>query len=459
MKRSLVDIIPTEIWEKIFSYATVSSLLPFTENGKIASSLIDTIDLFSGQCRDLRAYIDDTQAIVERLRLVCRTWARLLWRIVNEIAHTNLTTYYFPSLHLMGGATYLWTGDTNECFCWLYRSLRRENVKCVHESLGQRDTNSVPNDLTEDILLNIFSSHLKILFWSRTAAQRMDLPLEALGNLMALSMSPHSMPSSYSLKRISSFVPYLSHFHFSISEKNAHLLFEEVEFPSISYLSLKLEMQQRYEASIMVPWKFPRLRTFIIQGTLFIEHRADFEKFLYNHRDGIVEFDAHGTYYAENGTYNIFFSPSLWKICPNIKVIGMGPGLMAFIQGHPESDWETPELTFSPGLSESDWEAQNVSIPPLTLLVHNLVGLWENDLDNFAAMKKRLNIKKVVYVVSWDQRDQREASMLKAERFMQAGGPKLRAQKILDKIMEIEIVIVDKFGSPLSDFFTHLAEL
>jgi hypothetical protein len=116
MKRSLVDIIPTEIWEKIFSYATTSSLVPFTENGKIASSLIDTIDLFSSQCRDLQAYIDDTQAIVERLRLVCRTWARLLWRTVNEIAHTNLTTYYFPSLHLMGGATYLWTGDTNAVY-------------------------------------------------------------------------------------------------------------------------------------------------------------------------------------------------------------------------------------------------------------------------------------------------------------------------------------------------------
>ncbi|PVF94694.1 hypothetical protein CPB86DRAFT_828461 [Serendipita vermifera] len=92
MNQIVTERLPIEIWENIFSYATASSLLPFTENGELASSLIDTMDLFPESCDVFKKYRDDTQVTVECLRLVCRSWACILQRMANEFTYTDLRT-------------------------------------------------------------------------------------------------------------------------------------------------------------------------------------------------------------------------------------------------------------------------------------------------------------------------------------------------------------------------------
>jgi hypothetical protein len=441
MRRSSADIIPVEIWEQILSYATASSLLPFTENGKIASSLIDTIDLFSTDCIGLRAYIDDTQSTVERLRLVCRSWAKLLQRIVNEVALTNLRTYYFPSNRPVEWATYLWIGGMSDCACWW--TTNKRSARCVHLSLRDRKAIQEKKDLDQTSLLRFFSPQLKILFWSHFTAQRLDLPLSKIGNLMALSISSSNMPVRLSLKDLSVSLPHLSHLDFPINEDNANILFEEVELRALSYFSLKLTLWRSHEQPIMASWTFPQLRTLLIEMGLSIEQRADFERFLYNHRNSIVELDPSWSYYKDNNTDLSVVSPSLWNICPNIKILGTNTWIISQINESPEGAWET----------------MDTPIPPLTFLMSSPSISWEEELDNLSAISKRLNVEKVVNKVPWSERHQTEMSLSKVKAFIKTEGPKLHAKRLLQMVDKTEISIVDKYGSPLSAFLTHLIEL
>lgn len=93
MSHSSIDRVPVEIWEKVLHHATVPPLLPFTEDGALSPSLNDNLLLFDNRCRSFNMYRDQTQVIVERLRLVCRLWAELLRQRAKELCLTNFGWY------------------------------------------------------------------------------------------------------------------------------------------------------------------------------------------------------------------------------------------------------------------------------------------------------------------------------------------------------------------------------
>ncbi|PVF99657.1 hypothetical protein CPB86DRAFT_824931, partial [Serendipita vermifera] len=98
MSLSLLEQIPIEIWEKIFYHATRSPLLPFTEDGRLTSDLLDNLLLFSADCEVYDAYRARTQMVIERLRLVCHAWANLLQPKKNELSLTDWKGYFYPSI-------------------------------------------------------------------------------------------------------------------------------------------------------------------------------------------------------------------------------------------------------------------------------------------------------------------------------------------------------------------------
>ncbi|CAG8764483.1 11720_t:CDS:2, partial [Acaulospora colombiana] len=99
MNITLLERIPVEIWEKILYHATFSPLLPVTEDGELTPDLVDNLLLFEDHCRMFDVYRVQTQALVERLRLVCRLWAKLLRPRTNELSLATLREYYYPSFH------------------------------------------------------------------------------------------------------------------------------------------------------------------------------------------------------------------------------------------------------------------------------------------------------------------------------------------------------------------------
>jgi hypothetical protein len=442
MKQSAANKIPFEIWGIILSYVTTSSLLPFTENGKVSSSLVDTIDLFSDDCRVFQAHRDDTQATVERLRLVCRAWAKLLQRAVNWVAHTNFATYYFPSENSIGSAQYLWVGKMTVGYCEDHRNIPKQAIACGHTQLKRRAF-GITSDIHQDLRLQMFSSNLKILFWNPIATQSLDLPMKSLGSVMALSVFPNKLPSQFSLNELFSSAPRLSHLHIQIMRRSEHLLSEQVEISSLSYLSLEIDIPKAYKGPRFMPWVFPRLRALSMRTFLPIEYRADFEKFLSNHGKNIVELKACGfRYIGHAGSAISPISRSLWEICPNITTVGLNISMSSLVQWLPKSEWQT----------------QGTRATSLTLLMYDVESSWESDLDDLVRLKKQLNVQKVVLALSWRERDQREGSSVKARVYAGLGGPKSRAKKLLERLSSLGVLMVDKYGYSLTDYLTTFAE-
>jgi hypothetical protein len=349
-----MERVPIEIWEKILSYATTSSLIPFTESGELASSLVDTLDIFSHKCRAARMYLDDTYVVVTRLRLVCRTWASLLQNEIHRIAFTDLHRYYSHSKRLIGKATSLWVSWT-ACDC------QNEETERSGYAHGQIDlpNSEIELEFSHDLILQMFSSHLKILSWHPLETR--NLPMSALGNLRALSISTYSMSERFSLMNLSSFAPLLSHLRLGINEKNPFPLAEAVECASITSFSLIIGVYPTEEPKYLHTWTFPRLHTFLIAGQFPLTYRPNVEGFLSRHGGTITDFDFYDFQYGPDVILRCPFEPSLWKICPNISVLGMGHYTMSYIM-------ETPEILLP---------IERLQTSPITVVVRSFNYTWK----------------------------------------------------------------------------------
>jgi hypothetical protein len=440
MESSSVEKIPVEIWDRILSYATASSLLPFTDNGNIASSLIDTTELFENSCSTLQAYHEEIQIEVRRFRLVCRTWAKLLERTVAEFAYTNFLSCYFPLLHLAGNATYLWVGRVSPCEDWTHRT---GETKCMYARFYRHHSVDA-SKFNQDFLLRVFSPNLKMLLWQPARSQNLDLPMGALGNLFALALFTRysSRSPNFSLKEISSSAPRLTHLCLRIVSKTESFLFEEVQFPVLSYLYLFIQGQKVYDKPAFVFWSFPRLRTFAIYAHITAGHQAHFEEFLSNHGKSLIELDASECFYEGVPRNSSPIRPSLWKICPNIRILQLTTAMIRLIRRSMESFHGTEDEV----------------VPPLTILKQSFEDLWEFELASQFSIRKQLNIEKVVYNLSWWEMYRKEASRIKEDRPVLLAGPKVHARRLLNILEGLSDSIIDKFGVSLSDFLAHVVE-
>jgi hypothetical protein len=435
MNQSPLERVPVEIWEKIISYATTTSLLPFTESGEIASSLIDTVDLFSTYCSTFQRYYYETIAATQCLRLVCRTWAAILRGARNGFAYVRCSGTYPLYQSIFGSTTYLWVGATTaSCFCTDDLKWRRLCLCTQSQLRGYRPI----DEFNEDFLAQLFSGHLRIAHWRPRGALRLTFPMKSLGNLLALSLSAGGVPLSFSLKDLFSSAPRLSHLRLGINDSCAHLLSESVEFLSLSYLFIEASLWNEYNEPAFV-WSFPRLRTFVICGMIRIEHQAHLEGFLCRHKNSIVEFEVINLHYhASSSTfpYLNLVIPSLWNICPNIRVIGMCKQLIN---------------TFK--TSEVDWETHSIDIPRLTFVMGKYYPLWNDDFATLTLIKKRLNVEKIVVTETWEQLNR--SGYL---RFKGAGiKTRTLVELLLERLIEMDISLFDRYDAPVTHFLRDLS--
>jgi hypothetical protein len=434
MGQSPVEIVPIEIWEKIFSYATATSLLPFTESGEIASSLIDTLDLFSTRCATFRKYYDETLVTVRCLRLVCRTWATILRGVGNGIAYAKPKKYYSPYSHLFGGVTYLSVGRISE-YCSCTRALKDEGL-CLCAQLNSQSGSSI-DKLNEDLLTRFFSDHLKIVYWRVYGTIPLTFPMKSLGNLRAFSLYFDDVMPSLSFKDLFSSAPRLTHLQLPINDSCAHLLSESAESLSLTYLNIEITLFGGYKERGFL-WSFPRLRTFVIYGVIRHKHQADLEGFLSRHKNSIAEFEVIDFRHCIDSSPPLdlnLIRPSLWKVCPNIRVIGTYKRMINVFK-----------------TSEDDWETHSIDIPPLTFIIGGYYPLWDDDFVTLTLIKKRLNVEKIVVTETWEQLRQQGCLRLKGVDI----GTRETVDLLLEKLREIDILLVDRYGSPITHFLHEL---
>ncbi|PVF94693.1 hypothetical protein CPB86DRAFT_788839 [Serendipita vermifera] len=428
MKQQITEHIPTEIWENIFSYATSSSLLPFTENGELASSLIDTTDLFPIECNVFKKYRDDTQVTIGRLRLVCRSWASILQCMVNELTYTDLIEYYFPSQY-SGYAKYLWAGTLPNC---------EQLHSCTFIYPPWRFQRQELNGYKEENLLRMCSSSLKILVW---AIEKLDPPVGILGNLRAFSLATPNISSTFSLRQLFSSAPNLSHLRLQISQNDVGILSQEVHATSLLWLKLGFDVYMMgYHSPKFMPWTFPRLRALHLTGFMNEESKPELERFLSQHSKSITELDIHEFDYCKESIWlTPVMSLSLWKVCPHVETLRVK---------------ETTMFRLAEEQGTNGKQVPDVSIPRLNLILARYSGLTKRLLEQMALLKNVLNIKKIIYSEPWAEVMIRDNSVM----FQSRVDLKQKVQELLKRLEPLDVLIVDIFEEPLSKFYQRLVE-
>jgi hypothetical protein len=393
MSQSAVERTPSEIWRIILHCAVASPLLPFTENGELSSALIHTLQIFSVDCHSFRIYVDDTQATIVRLRLVCRAWAQLLPPDANACAFTDLSSYSFPSEETVVRARRLVisTGPVPCPVClgseqeWRDCPLTRFQRQWLDQETRMKAVQE-PHDF-----LATCSRYLRILVSQRGGLSSLEF-VKPLSNLVALNFSCErieELGNSWSMKDLSAWFPKLSHLQIAAMKRSKHVLLEDVTFPALRCMSLQLWLDDVFEPRAFKKWNFPSLRTFMIDGYFHQGHDEVICEFLSRHRNQIREIGIYHSHPSRSREMNVGYEHirnRVWGICPNVAALGL-------------ASFEL--LSFDAG---QDWQAREIHLPPLTLVVRQIIGFWTNPaqfVDILVELKKRWNIEKVIFSEPW----------------------------------------------------------
>ncbi|PVF91551.1 hypothetical protein CPB86DRAFT_878451 [Serendipita vermifera] len=310
-----LDRTPIEIWEKIFHHVTRSPLLPFTEDGKLTADLVDNLLLFAAYCETYDAYRVRTQAVVERLRLVCRTWANLLAPKTNELLLTDWKGHLYPSIQFTF-TTKLGYFTDRHCTCLrmecIYRTHRDRLGKYRWKGVGQiRDTRAFHERFPR----------LRIL-----GCDEVDRFAKALGmvtNLQALQVfGIPDAPASDLLPLLDR----LTHLDLSPIPIDSQLSHEKLVLPTLQYLSMQLKDPSGLSrGEVMGQWNFPSLRTLYIDGDVHEEtEKETIHRFVMRHVKGL---DGLGLVYTlrKDGWKSAAQAPAgLWDcVYPNLDVLGV----------------------------------------------------------------------------------------------------------------------------------------
>jgi hypothetical protein len=319
MTISAVQRTPTEIWRLILHHAIASPLLPYVDEGFLSIHLIEALHLFPASCRHCFIYRDVTQAMIERLRLVCRTWADLLRSNTNDFVITDLDSHHYTSekANKLARRVNIWTGRL--CARIEYFG----DIACPfrHKSWNL-NWNSKMDD---EQYLNKLIPNVSILILDPLLAPFLRF-LTPLSNLVALSLNcAPLLEVSWSMEHLLTCIPRLTHLCLKYLSENSRLFSEEVTHFNLLYLHLALDYYPRtFSPQRFMDWSFPSLQTLIIRGLLDPVCDDFINNFMTRHTRSILGLDINYRFHDRSGSYTPAHIPStLWDICPNINAFGI----------------------------------------------------------------------------------------------------------------------------------------
>jgi hypothetical protein len=431
---SSVKRIPVEVWHKILFYATKSPLLPFAEDGKLSSTLIDNIDLFGTKCDTLRQYRDETQATIGRLRLVCHTWSSLLQARSCEFAFTDFQRYHFPSKWLAENAI-----RVNHIMFFSCECCPEDRQTCVYAQIQKQIKHITYSGPPINELPASLFGKMKILLWHPLSLPLTELFSEPLVNLVALSLRNHLLPGHKSWEHMCSLLPNLSHLHFDVSVYNEHLFTKHITFPRIRYLLLRILSQIPSEPLYLARLAFPSLQSLRILGWLSVIHESHLLSFISRHGNSLMELDMASFSYkeSESGDFLVRTSSTLWDTCSKIVTLGVS------MDGLPFSGMNEP------------WHPKSSQSSPMTLLMSGLSPNQESIVSLIPTLNRLwtvLNLEKAVFTGSWrDKRLQLLDDGSWDHTYLNS-----RAKVSLEMLRRMDLNIVDRFEVPLEDIVQEM---
>lgn len=428
---SVIHRVPVELWQRILYYATICSSLPFTEDGKLSSSLIDNLDLFSTRCAVLRRYRDETQAAVERLRLVCQTWSKLLQPRAYEFVLIDSDDRYFPSKVALDQAKLLgWVLDFS-CEC---RSEDRRT--CIYHRIQNQMEEKAKLGTSDGGLPTKLPFNMKILLAHMLRSSSTDIFTAPLVNLAALSFCT-LLPGYTSLEHMCSLAPNLTHLQLDVTMSNTAIFTNPVHFSTVRYLFLRILTFPTIEPVYLTRITFPSLRSLRILGWISVTNEGYLFDFISRHGSSIHELDMADFSYVEIelGHFPPQNSVTFWKTCPNISTLG---------------------INFYRVAMDDPWYPRNQTPQKITLLLGGRPYLtWEATLLAIAGLNRLRNIwdvEGVIFTRSWGELDlgsPRGPSVVNKP-------PKWQVEGSLITLEEMGFHIVDRFDVPLSEIIRQI---
>ncbi|PVF95812.1 hypothetical protein CPB86DRAFT_556826 [Serendipita vermifera] len=418
---SAIKRVPIEIWRKILYMATMSPFLSFAEDGKLSSGLMESMDVFPTMGHDFCRYRDETQATIERLRLVCCLWSEVLRNRLGEFAVTDFNTYYFPSKKAANNATRV---DTVEILGCGYSGHLGKG--CAYRQIGNCRKKTAETYTGTDIIPDKLPSNMKILSWKLPRYPATDYFLSPLESLIVLSVGGSCLPGNGSLNHMCTLVPNLSHLGLDVQGRNLHFFADPVIFPTVRYLYLRIQTRPNPEPSFFAQITCPLLQSVRILGFVSFRYEGYFLDFITRHGKSIRELDI--TYFADRnyGDYLAQVNSALWTVCPGITTLAV----------------EMDRLILK-GM-EDPWHPRSALSGPMTLLMkgHNPApGDFLRIIPPISRMQKLLNVEKVIYTGLWDE----------SHFSPRIPGLKMKVEECLRLMREMDIPIIDRFDVLLVD--------
>jgi hypothetical protein len=372
MTISPVQRTPTEIWRLILRHAIASPLLPYVDEGVLSTHLVETLHLFTASCRHCFIYRNVTQATIERLRLVCRTWADLLRSNTNDFVITDLDSHHYTSekANKIARRVNIWTGRV----CGRIEYLTNKACPFRHKSWNL----DWKLEMDEEQYLNKLIPNVSILILDPLLAPSLRF-LTPLSNLVALSLNcAPLLEGSWSMGHLVTCIPRLTHLCLKYLSENSRRLSEEVTHFNLLYLRLAFDHYPRISSpQKFMDWIFPSLQTLIIRGLLDPVCDDFINNFITRHARNIIGLDIDYRFYDRSGSYTPAHIPStLWEICPNINAFGIDSYYLSKNIGIMKKERNAdrcPPIQ----LLIHEFKSSSIHSSELAMVLQDLVGMWK----------------------------------------------------------------------------------
>ncbi|PVF95653.1 hypothetical protein CPB86DRAFT_863471, partial [Serendipita vermifera] len=421
MTGSSVGRTPLEIWHLILRYAIASPLLPFVDENALSTSLMDNLHMFSTNCQHYRIYRDVTQDIIERLRLVCRTWDKLLQSNSKDVAISDLDYNHYTSVQMNKHARRIHFWTQNVCKC---KSLPPRNTCKFYQGPHPRIQEWMERSEDEQSLQRQIPN-VRILVWDCPWISSLKF-LGPLSNLTALSLYSHEYTNStWSMQQLRIYAVRLTHLHVQNLDEASKLLSEEFSHPNIRYLSLRIEYSRDMTShESVMNWTLPSLETLRIHGFVHPRIRKGINAFLFRHSEHLEGLDLEYLVFENLHFILAHIPPELWEICPNLTRLSIHCDLIL-----------QPIELLGRGRESHGWS----SIELLHYGVFNHCDLQVSDLASiYQDLIRRWNITRIISAKPWNRHS-------------------MTGLKLFQQLAETEhIPITDHFHVPIEDVLREL---
>jgi hypothetical protein len=204
---------------------------------------------------------------------------------------------------------------------------------------------------------------------------------------------------------------------------------EKANFPVVRYLDLDLVFPAGRDP-FLEKWTLGSLRTFSLRAN-FLSHSNGFSNFISKHKETLSELSISNRGYTP-GSASVAPILSLFDSCPEVEAMGINMDIL-----------ELMRITGS-------WTRRQSCSQPTVLVYgfeHNM-GLPLETLAPFLPLKEHWNAKKIVFAIGW--KDLRIRSQM--ERRWEVKYVKRRLKELLDTLEDINVPILDQYGTSLWDF-------